>query len=147
MFTAPATCQPRYWVMYEELVRLSRSDEPPNWVERKVQHFGTDSLTVAEKSVARLNDDAARKEHFISHKPAGFRILRAWVEVEYRFPLERNSYTDLSKLQEEAMGPRPEAECKASIFRHHNCSRCSSGAKPCVEGNYDNCSYPIARND
>lgn len=54
---------------------------------------------------------------------------------------------ELKAMQEEAMGPRPDAECKAAIFRHHNCWRCDNGAKPCVEHDYNRCSYPQARND
>jgi hypothetical protein len=53
--------------------------------------------------------------------------------------------TDLRQLQEEAMGPRKNP--RQTIFRDHNCGGCDSGAKPCREGNYNNCSQPRARND
>lgn len=52
---------------------------------------------------------------------------------------------ELKRLQEEAMGSRKDP--LQPIFRDHNCWACDNGKKPCREGNYNNCSYPHARND
>lgn len=43
--------------------------------------------------------------------------------------------------------PRPEGTYLQPIFRDHNCGACDNGKRPCREGNYNNCSYPHARND
>jgi hypothetical protein len=45
--------------------------------------------------------------------------------------------------------PRPDHEMvgRAAIFRDHNCSRCRSGERPCVNGNPNQCGWPHARND
>jgi hypothetical protein len=42
--------------------------------------------------------------------------------------------------------PREDDPSREGIFRSHNCSRCQSGAKPCVRGATNRCEYPIARN-
>jgi len=34
-----------------------------------------------------------------------------------------------------------------AIFRNHNCSRCRSGERACVEGEPSRCGWPHARND
>jgi hypothetical protein len=33
------------------------------------------------------------------------------------------------------------------IFQYHNCARCRSGERACVQGNPNRCSWPHARND
>lgn len=48
-------------------------------------------------------------------------------------------------LQEQMMGPRDNPS--QPIFRYHDCGGCDSGAKPCLEGNYNSCRHPRARND
>jgi hypothetical protein len=45
------------------------------------------------------------------------------------------------------MEPRPEGTYEHHVFRDHNCGGCDSGKRPCREGNYNNCSWPRARND
>lgn len=36
---------------------------------------------------------------------------------------------------------------RPAIMRDHNCSRCDSGRKACVEGGHGRCSWLHARND
>lgn len=43
--------------------------------------------------------------------------------------------------------PRDPDPSRPGIFRDHNCWRCDSGKKPCVQGRPHNCEYPHARND
>ena len=45
------------------------------------------------------------------------------------------------------LDPRDPDPTREGIFRDHNCARCGSGAKPCVNGNPLQCEYPHARND
>lgn len=49
--------------------------------------------------------------------------------------------------QQSTVDPRDPDPSREGIFRDHNCSRCQSGAKPCVNGNPNRCEYPHARND
>jgi hypothetical protein len=41
----------------------------------------------------------------------------------------------------------PRKNPRQPIFENHNCGGCSSGERPCREGNYNSCSWPRARND
>lgn len=43
--------------------------------------------------------------------------------------------------------PRDPDHSRPGIFAYHNCSKCKSGEKPCVNGNPSQCSWPIARNE
>ena len=43
--------------------------------------------------------------------------------------------------------PRDPDPTREGIFRYHNCYKCQSGKKPCVNGNPSRCDYPHARND
>lgn len=43
--------------------------------------------------------------------------------------------------------PRDPDPSRTGIFRDHNCSYCSDGAKPCRQGSPNRCEYPHARND
>lgn len=43
--------------------------------------------------------------------------------------------------------PRDPHPTRIGMFRDHNCSRCSNGVKPCVQGGPHRCEYPHARND
>ena len=43
--------------------------------------------------------------------------------------------------------PRDPDYTREGIFIYHNCYRCSSGARPCVNGHPSRCDIPRARND
>lgn len=43
--------------------------------------------------------------------------------------------------------PRDPDHSRPGIFAAHNCWKCNSGAKPCVNGSPRRCDYPHARND
>lgn len=43
--------------------------------------------------------------------------------------------------------PPRDAVPRDLIFRGHNCARCASGMRECVEGNPTRCGWPRARND
>jgi hypothetical protein len=43
--------------------------------------------------------------------------------------------------------PREPDHSRSGIFVYHNCSRCDSGKKPCVQGSPRQCDNPIARDD
>lgn len=46
-----------------------------------------------------------------------------------------------------AVDPREDDPTREGIFRSHNCWKCSHGAKPCVQGGWNRCDNPRARND
>lgn len=54
---------------------------------------------------------------------------------------------DLKNQQRTKPDPRDPDHSRLGIFVHHNCWKCGSGEKPCVEGNPSRCSFPVARND
>jgi hypothetical protein len=43
--------------------------------------------------------------------------------------------------------PRDPDPSREGIFRNHNCWKCQSGKKPCINGSPSRCDYPQARND
>ncbi len=43
--------------------------------------------------------------------------------------------------------PRDPDHTRSGVFVLNNCWRCRSGEVPCVNGNPNQCSYPVARND
>ncbi len=43
--------------------------------------------------------------------------------------------------------PRDPDHSRAGMFVYHNCWKCQSGEKPCVNGNPGRCEFPHARND
>lgn len=46
-----------------------------------------------------------------------------------------------------SLDPRDPDPSRPGIFRDHNCWKCQSGAKPCVNGKPHGCEYLHARND
>ena len=68
--------------------------------------------------------------------------------VEFHAPVAAHSPVRIKKraplIIEEDRDPDPS---RPGIFRTHNCSRCQSGAKPCVQGHPNRCEFPHARND
>jgi hypothetical protein len=44
-------------------------------------------------------------------------------------------------------GMEPRKNPRQPIFRDHDCGGCNSGERPCIQGNYNSCSWPRARND
>lgn len=61
----------------------------------------------------------------------------------------RDAETHVRAMLADPRDPRPDSELRGRdpIFRHHNCSRCRSGEKACVEGDPGRCDWPHARND
>lgn len=46
-----------------------------------------------------------------------------------------------------AVDSRDPDHSRSGIFVYHNCARCGSGAKPCVQGGSNKCEHPHARSD
>lgn len=59
-------------------------------------------------------------------------------------PAQAAEYADAHSAARDPRDPDPS---RTGIFRGHNCWRCQSGVKPCVNGTPDRCEYPRARND
>lgn len=69
-----------YWVMYSENVAMQDGTVKT----RTTQHYGTESLETAKKSVLEFRDYASRGKHFLrTHNPNNC-INSAWVEIETR---------------------------------------------------------------
>jgi hypothetical protein len=48
---------------------------------------------------------------------------------------------------ESKLDPRDLDPSRQGLFKYHNCWKCQSGKKPCVEGNPGSCGNLFARND
>lgn len=71
-----------YWVMYSQTVPLQAGGERTS----NVQHFGTEDLEVARKSMRELRDYASKGQHFIRDSLGS--IGSAWIEQEQRWRME-----------------------------------------------------------
>lgn len=78
-----------YWVMYNETNKTSRSDEPDKFESKDCQHYGTEDLDSAKKTVLEFRDLASRGKHYCNSRQWPHRVLNsAWIEVEHRTRLE-----------------------------------------------------------
>lgn len=55
--------------------------------------------------------------------------------------------SDEGKEGASAVDAREDDPTREGIFRSHNCWKCEHGAKPCVQGGWNRCDNPRARND
>lgn len=54
---------------------------------------------------------------------------------------------NIDGIDARAPDPRDPDPTREGIFRYHNCWKCQSGKKACVNGSPSRCDYPHARND